>query len=100
MRRVFTVLLALSLIAGFTTPRLQAASERGSEASPAEFDPAADVEGRGIISAVGCAGCLGGGVLIISSGAGSLLSAAGARGSALAAVTCIAICKDAIASAW
>lgn len=100
MRRVFTVLLTLSLVAGFATPRFQAAPDFTTEAPSAALDSATDVEGRGLFSAIGCVGCIGGGALIMAGGISAALTAAAVKGSALAAVTCFAFCKDAIDSAW
>lgn len=99
MRRVLSILLTLSLVAGFTMPRLPAATVASSADLPGSVSATSDVEGRGIFSVIGCVGCLGGGFLILSNGLTTTLAAAAAEGSALAAVTCVAICKDAIGSA-
>lgn len=99
MRRVLSVLLTLSLVAGFAIPRVQALPDSSSPA-PTELSARdSDPEGRGFFSVIGCVGCVGGGMLILSNGLTATLAALSAKGSAIAAVTCVAICSDAIESA-
>lgn len=100
MRRVFTALLTLTLVAGFVTPRLHGSTEVAPPDSPITYDVSSDVEGRGFMSAIGCVGCIGGGAFIMSNGISAVLTAAAVKGSAIAAATCVALCKDAIDSAW
>ncbi len=57
---------------------------------------AVQVEGRGLLSIIGCVGCVAGGLAIAMNGAAALLAAAFSEGSALAVAGCIAICADAI----
>ena len=90
----------MSLVASFVTPRLEAAPDLSSEAPSAVLDAAVDVEGRGLFSAIGCMGCIGGGVILMSGGSTLVLAAVAAEGSAIAAATCLALCREAIASAW
>ncbi|MEJ2539164.1 MAG: hypothetical protein P8188_04230 [Gemmatimonadota bacterium] len=92
MRRVFSVLLTLSLVAGLVTPRVQAVSGT----TPSEVVATVDVEGRGLITFLGCVGCLGGGAAIVMSGSTVLLSALAMEGSAIAAATCAAMCLEVI----
>ena len=99
MRTVFSVLLTLTLVAGFALPRVHALPDAPSPAVPEAVLAGADVEGRGIFSVIGCVGCVGGGLVIMSGGLAMTLAAMAVEGSALAAVTCFAVCKDAIESA-
>lgn len=96
MRRVLSVLLTLTMVVGFVTPRIQALPDIPSPAPSAEIVSASDVEGRGWATILGCIGCLGAGMYILSSGATAILTAASAQGSALAVGTCAGLCRDAI----
>jgi hypothetical protein len=96
MRRVLSVLLTLTLVAGFVTPRLQTLPDGPSEVPTTEVLAPADVEGRGILGFIGCVGCVGGGLLIVSNGLTTTLAAMAMEGSALALASCVALCYETI----
>lgn len=67
MRRVVSFLLTLSLVATFVTPRLHPSPAGALDAESVAEAPL-DAEGRGFLSVIGCVGCLGGGLVILSNG--------------------------------
>lgn len=96
MRRVLSLVLTLTLAAGFVTPRLQPVPATQAESPSERIAAASDVEGRGWASLLGCVGCVGAGMYILTSGATAVLAAASSRGSAFAVATCAGMCRDAI----
>jgi hypothetical protein len=96
MRRVLSVLLTLSLVAGFVTPRLQALPDGPSGAPTTEVLAPSDVEGRGVLGFIGCVGCAAAGLVIATNGVTTAIAAMAMEGSALALASCVALCYESI----
>lgn len=96
MRRVLSLVLTLTMAAGFVTPRLQPVPAAPASPASEQIPVASDVEGRGWATLLGCVGCVGAGMYILTSGATAVLAAAATRGSAFAVATCAGMCRDAI----